>query len=543
MIDLSPDHLMHLKPEDMEGLYRECEARVQAEIDRHEAFSTEVEAFAFLRDHLPSGRLLLYGAKLHSMRLLPALEEVEGVTILGLIDQRHVVIKEVMGYPVYGPDDVGRIDFDAILVANPRFETEMVAALVQRGVSTSKILTLYSNSEYRVQSRRRFEDSLDLASLRNVEFVIFDGMSGVLSTEELSRCFPPDTTILLRHYHTRPSLVYRTLEVMRPLAHLQHVLKEINPRLVYVRSQYAEHIWTCLARMTLPNTPIVHEVLDYAVLNVTSTIVEHGHLTEDEVRTIRLTELYSLRYASLGLSKWKGPVFNHVLELTAAHYKLLYPWLLPKGVPKSPPPEPPIRLAYAGQFWPSAKQAIFRGEWDYWPLFQEWAVSGAFSIDIFNSVHHFESQDDYFAEFIEGARSDRGLCYHRAYSYTQMILKLRSYHYGLLCTLAPDSRNLGRGESIPARLTGYLNAGIPVVVDDGLSLIADWIQEFHAGVVVPRGNLDAVITAVLNAHKEYPRLREGAHRLHQHMCRENANAIDQLKNLIRASGREKASKD
>ena len=78
-------------------------------------------------------------------------------------------------------------------------------------------------------------------------------------------------------------------------------------------------------------------------------------------------------------------------------------------------------------------------------------------------------------------------------------------------------------------MTGYLNAGLPVVLDDGQLLMARLVSDFNAGVVLPRRDMDCFVAGLLAAHEDAMALRAGARRLHAHMMAANRRAIEAVR--------------
>jgi hypothetical protein len=210
----------------------------------------------------------------------------------------------------------------------------------------------------------------------------------------------------------------------------------------------------------------------------------------------------------------------------------VYPWLLEQMEPVASRPRPPgaatIRTVYAGQLYPPGSPKTLEREWNFLPLFLHLVRSGRITVDAFNSIHQSIASNEEYVAYTQAAEAYPGFRYHRALSYRQTVAKVAEFDYGFMYNDDPSENNLSRTESIAARMTGYFNAGLPVVLDDGFTLMARLVRQFGAGVVLPRRDIDGLVPALLGAHEHAAALRDGVTRLHNHMTKSNRRVLEAL---------------
>ncbi|MFX5937854.1 hypothetical protein ABTE71_21085, partial [Acinetobacter baumannii] len=71
----------------------------------------------------------------------------------------------------------------------------------------------------------------------------------------------------------------------------------------------------------------------------------------------------------------------------------------------------------------------------------------------------------------------------------------------------------------PMRFTGYIQAGLPVIISRPWGLCIDLVEQFGA-VIVLQGDSDEELAAAFGA-LDHARLRAGVSRLHTHMLSSN----------------------
>ncbi len=536
MINLDPHNLRNLGRADFEATAGTLRERLAAKVEAARAPRNLALAFEFLGRRLPAGRCLIHGAGEHSRLLIPALDELDRVSVAAVIDRQHAAIGDCCGHPVVSLQAGLELEHDFILVANFLHETGMIRELVEAGVPRERIFALYSNPDYLAHAYDRVLAELCLGLPAQSEFVILNDHPGVFDTRALTRFLPPERTVLLQDFPRAPNLFYRTVDTQYSLQLMVDLLRRLRPRIIYVRTFIPCEFLACLARTACPEAKVIHEILDLALLTPDAQLVETGCLSAYDLETARLAELDSFMHSALVLTKRGGPVFGHLLEATGASFRFVFPWLTAFQGADRPagPPAQPIRIVYAGQLYPAAMQTVLKGEWNYYPLFRTLAEGGHCTIDIFNSLHKSVHDDARFREFMDEPAPGGRIAYHRAVAFAQVAGELARFDYGFTYTEYPNDQNIDRAESISARATGYANSGVPMIIDDGLVLMAELIQRFDAGIVLPRYAAGRLGPALLAAHPRHPELRAGMRRLHAHMTEVNEQVIRDLQDLVGA---------
>jgi hypothetical protein len=356
--------------------------------------------------------------------------------------------------------------------------------------------------------------------------VILEGTpGGLFYSSDLLAQLPPDETVVLAYPHPyAPSLYYPSYDTSHSLGLLVGLLKVIRPEVIFVRTQFTTHFLAHLARMTVPEAKLIHEFHDFALVHPVDALVQVCG-SEDELEMVRLAELDCLTCGDPILSKYGGPELEHLIAITNAHHHHVFPYLIREVQSVPEPPAEPIRVIYTGQLYPPGQPPLLKTEWNYLPLFLRLAQTGKFMVEAYNSVHTLPSEDNRFRAFWDAANEHPAFAYHRALGYRSTISRLATAHWGFLYNDAPRPDNLSRQVAIAARLTGYLNAGLPVVIDDHHTRMAALVRDFGAGIVHPIGDAEGLVSALLSAHARLDDYRAGARRLHAHMVESNDRAL------------------
>jgi|GEM_PF-4749996 len=532
MIDLSPKNLLAIESRDLSGVSAELAKRLEAKIAQFAAPRDRLLAFEFIGKLGPLGSVLVYGAGAHSAELAPLLEDSPGTTVVGFIDRRWEAIGEFLGYEVIAPNQVPTRIFDHVLVANEVSEIEMAKLLLDLGVQPEKIVRVYTNPGYVRLALDTWNRTLAARMPERAKFVILQGAGGGLfyGSGLVDHLPPAETVVISYPCSYARTLFYREFETNHSLGLVIDLLRRMQPSVIYVRTQFTTHFLAHLARVTVPGAKIIHEFHDIALVHPCDCLVDQVCGSEQELETLRLAELDSLVNSDAVLSKYGGPEIEHLIDVTGANHALVYPYMLPiLQKPKTAASASDrIRVVYAGQLYPPGQPRLLKTEWNYLPLFIHLVRTGRFTVDAFNSVHTLTLDNEKYGVYLETAREEPAFTYHRALGYRRAVERMSEFDWGFLYNDAPRVDNLSRGVAIAARLTGYLNAGLPVVIDDGHPLMAGLLREFSAGIVHPRYDIDGLVPALLAAHERVDEFREGARRLHAYMIESNARALEKI---------------
>ena len=530
MIDLTPEHLFNLAPRDLTGVAAELGRRVEEKAAHFAAPRDRALAFEFLGWRGPLGRVFVYGAGAHSTYLVPALEDAPGTRVVGLVDRNWKAIGSFQGYEVIGPEQLPARSFDHVLVASEVSEAEMVENLLALGLEPDRILRVYTHPDYVSRALDLEFRALAPRLPERARCVILEGTpGGLFYSSELLRHLPPEETVVISYPHPySQNLYYRSCDARHSLGLVSALLRRLRPEVVYLRTQFTTHFLAHLARTTLPDARIVHEFHDFALVTPSDALVSQVCGSERELETVRLAELDSLAHSDVVLSKYGGPAIDHLMAITGARHIGVFPYLRPREATPVLPDGGPIRVVYAGQLYPPGQPPLLKTEWNYLPLFLRLADSGRFAVAAYNSVHRLPSEDATFRAFHEAASTHPGFSYHRALGYRPTVERMAGFHWGFLYNDAPRLDNLSRQVAIAARLTGYLNAGLPVVVDAHHLLMAELVQRFGAGFVHPLDDPEGLVPALLSAHEHHADYRQGAWRLHAHLLESNRRALQEV---------------
>lgn len=489
----------------------------------------------YLEEHLPPGRCWVYGAGTHTDAILDILETREAVHLMGFVDRNAAQIGSFRGYETITAAELAHRDFDFILVGHLHYEEEFVQGLLETGVPGHKIVRVYGNPVYAEQGLRSFTERLMRDVPPNVNCVIISGRNLVVSDAELVAVLPPERTVVLYFGpdgHYRES-VYPILDLRRSLSLMQAVLSRLSPDIVYLRTFFDDDCHTHIVRTLLPQAILIHEMFDISIVFPDEILFRWNKWSEDKLTTMRLAEHQSFRSSDLVVSKRGGECWERV---TAPFDTPCITVFSRASVPKdgglkdhgkAPPTDGAARIVYAGCL--PADQQHLDGYYNLYPLFENLTADGDIKVDIFNGEHFSATHDDEFAEFL--ARNDGGrIRYHRALPYDRLVDTLASFHFGWLYNERSAVYIHDAAVTLPGRFTGYISAGVPVIVDDEFDYVASLVRRFNAGIVVPDGRTAMIPQMIRGA--DHGLLREGVRALRSFMIDHNRQMFDRLRRFV-----------
>lgn len=482
-------------------------------------------ACRFLIDELGEETVLLYGAGTHSAALLAT---PVGPRVSAIIDREGRDGLTFHGLPVLSPAQAAAAP-GRIAVAHPLWEPDMCAALADAGVVAARILKVYSNPRF---AARVLADAYAHVAERiprpvhNV--VIGSGRWAVVSDVELSHALPPTSTVKLHFDFSEPflpSLFYDTIDMSKSLALLEYSLRRLDPKVIYLRTQILTTFVVHTVRKISPGARLVHEPYDFASLMTDDVLQDWLNHGPEAVELCRLAELYSIKNSDLLVSKRSGALWNAALGPGDAPYRCYY-----GGMPNTPSPAPfaahrPVRIIYAGILPRPEHIGRHRSDYSFLPVLEELGRARVCEVALYNFLHQGTEADEVYARYLE-RYAEGPMRYHRALPYDELLRVASAFDYGWLYCPMDGPGTLDRRSVVGQRFTGYIFAGLPVVIDDGWHAMCELVREYGAGIIVP-GNRPDLLAAEIGRH-DHAALQAGVRRLRAAMMTHNASVLDDI---------------
>lgn len=535
-LDTSPRELF---PED---LWREVGfpdtgaalAQVPDAVSRIERFHGARRDPALLQafvEQLPAGRILVHGTGTHSDILLPLIRARRGLEAIGFVDRRAETLGEVAGLPVLSPAEAARSPADYILLSHTSYEMEMGESLLDAGVAPARIVPIYAHSRYRALADQRAGGDLErlwskLGGRPIDTVVVTCSPTVVVGDHDLAAVADPARTLQIyvgREDGTALESPFETVSVAESLDLLKALLLRLRPVNVYVRSILYKNFLGMLIRHWLPQAVIAQEFYDYAACWPDADLTALFGLSATSIRLLRLSEFYSSQSMDLVLSKRGGAGWGRVQARCAAPYRLHYP-----VVREMRGGEPPAGMddgggrgadfVYAGFLPAPSFLRHYTSAYNFLPILTALCAAGGWTADIYNSAHVAGAGDAVYADYLRDY-ADGPVRYRRRLPYETLLETIGRSGYGWLAD-HHSGFYVDRHVGICNRWTGYLSAGLPVVLDAGWTLMADLVRRFDAGLV-PESLDTATLLPLLQA-ADHQRLAQGARRLRSHLLAHNA---------------------
>ncbi|GLR80802.1 hypothetical protein GCM10007856_34820 [Azospirillum oryzae] len=515
--------------EDLNGL----DAHVHRTVTAQWAPRDEAAALDFVRDHLPGGRIMIYGAGTHTARLLDVLADRPDVTVLAVLDRNASGTGTFRSHPLLPPLAARQADVDHVVVAHPVWELDMVEALLRHGVPLERLFQVYSSPAYLarvlIRSVATALATLD-GGIRNL--VIGPAKWSIVSDAELAEALPPDQTVKLHFDPTDPfvaSRTYRTIDLRHSYALLDAVIRHVRPATIYLRTHVGSNLLGYVIRRMAPQARLIHELYDFASLLSDQMLFGWMERSPEAVAACRATERHSMRHSDLIVSKRAGPSWQPFLERFTAPYRVFYAGKAAQP-PSRPPPSPgrPIRILYAGILPRPELLDVSLCDYNFLPLLEALAATGRFEIALYNYLHEGSAMDYLFSGYLERF-STPALRYHRCVAYEALVELAGQFDYGWLYRDATQEDNPDARIIVGQRFTGYVFAGLPQILDEGWESMADLVRRHGAGLVVSHADqhrLADIITAA-----DHAALAAGAQHLREAMIEHNQAVLHDIAGL------------
>lgn len=486
----------------------------------------------YVRERMPGGRLYLYGAGTHTRRMLDLLTQRPDIQVLGVIDRQAREIDVFVNLPVIAPEALPGRDFDYVVIGHASCEPEMRRRLLALGVPATRILTIYGDPALRRAAGPWIENRLAGLAGRRMDALIVNCASTALITDAaLSAILPPDRTLGV--YVGRPGYapdtgVFPAIDLAESLDALRRVIAITQPKVIVVRAIIYKNFLGMAIKHWFPDLPVICEMYDYSVLWRDDDIEMLFGMDADSRRLMHASELVISQQAALCVSKRGGALWSRVQARCATPYEMVFPLACEPpaasgsasgtGRPRSPD------IVYAGFLPSSSFLARFRNGYTFLPALEAVCRIGGLSGEIYNVAHAGSAEDVVFADYLENY-ADGPMRYFRRAPYPELLARMSGAGYGWLCdvqTAFQPDREVG----VCNRWTGYVSAGLPVLLGAGWRFMADLARRFDAAIIVDDLTPEHLVALIRNADR--PRLQAGAVRLRAHMLEHNRRAMGTL---------------
>lgn len=521
--------------EDLIGL----DAHVHQAVTAQWAPRDEQAALRFVQDHLPAGRIMIYGAGTHTARLLDVLASRVDITILAVLDRNASGTGTFCRHPLQPPRSALQADVDHVVVAHPVWEMDMVEALLRHGVPLDRLFQVYSSPAYLAQV---LAPSIDTAlaaldgGIRNL--VIGSAKWGIVSDAELAEALPPGQTAKLHFDPTDPfvaSRTYRTVDLRHSYGLLDAVIRHVRPATIYLRTHVGSNLLGYVIRRMAPQARLIHELYDFASLLSDQMLFGWMERSPEAIAACRAAEQHSMHHSDLIVSKRAGPSWQPFLERFTAPYRIFYAGQAPQPPSRLPPsPGRPIRILYAGILPRPELLDVSLCDYNFLPLLEALAATGRFEIALYNYLHEGSAMDHLFRGYMERFSSP-ALRYHRCVAYEALIELTGQFDYGWLYRDATQEDNPDARIIVGQRFTGYVFAGLPQILDEGWESMADLVRRYGAGLVVSHADRNRLADIITTA--DHTALVAGAKRLRSAMIEHNRTVLDDIAGLAASTER------
>lgn len=295
------------------------------------------------------------------------------------------------------------------------------------------------------------------------------------------------------------------------LEKLDEIIYRSPPVYIYLQ---AHGRWIFLFRRIRalnPGMTIVHEVYDWMeqFIGDRRKFIENGVFDEEQILSIVSDEAYTRQHSDLLIYKDGGSWIEKRATNANARTLKLYPcppyrWM---RAPKISSRSNILRLVYAGQVMNNRAPPEIFGDLNYLHLIKELTLQGA-ELTIFNSVYSSrELSKDLFREYYIEMHKNPRFIFRDGIEMPRIISALHGvYDYGLV--LFDFDQNTAVGdkhikETMASKIFTYLSAGLPVVVSEELSNMANFVRENGIGIVVGKDDQKNLISNLrsIDAHR------------------------------------------
>lgn len=481
-------------------------------------------AASFLRERLPGGRWLVYGAGTHTSVILEALERFPRIQVAGVVDRLGERLGQFCGYDVISPEDLGDVAYDGILLSHGSYEDEMRERLAAAGVPAERVAGIYADPAFHRLAAptiaRRIEG---FAGRRFDVLLVRTSPLSVISGAALASVLPPERTLQVymgRGGSEEAEGFFETVNLDESLTALAALIRQTRPRAVLIQCVIYKNYLSYWLKARFPEVAVIHEPYDMAVWWRDHDLQALFGLTPRTIARLRLSERAASQTCDLVVSKRGGPLWDRLVGDCAAPHRLFFPMACePVAAPGDAGPGDGLAggLVYAGFLPVPAFLDGFKNGYDFLDVMERVCRATGMTAELYNSSHLGPGADRMYASYLERYR-DGPVVYRRRLPYAALIERMGAFAFGWLCDVVREFQ-ADRHGGVCNRWTGYVSAGLPPLLDAEWRLMADLTTQYGAGVVVERTDSAAIATAVAKA--DLPALRAGCRRLRRHLLDHN----------------------
>lgn len=506
-------------------------ALMEALLKEHGAPRCRKALARFVTEKLPSGPLHIHGCGTHSRLLLALLAENRpDIAVRGMLDRLATEGARFAGMPVERPENL-MLEGDAkILVAHTSFEGEMVRSLLAAGIPADRIITIYSSQAF-AEVVDDVLPEIPFSRTGRPRFMIVSCSTvGIVSDEHLRTVFPPEQTIYVhmgRQDCFIPHPHYPSIDLLESIDNLIETIRQVNPDVIYVRPIIYKNFLPSLIKYFCSDAKVIGEYYDFNFLWKENDLIKLFGLDKASISAIKSSEYIATKILDHIISKRGGSEWQLLTSGWKVNPGVYFP-LVSDTSEDIQEDHFDFDFAYAG-FLPSPKfLQQFDAGYNFLSDLQALCQNHGFKAIIYNSGHTDESFEESFAGYYEMFPGDP-IAYKGRIPYADLMAHLQRVRYGWLCehqTSFQGDRHVG----ICNRWTGYVSAGIPVLMDAGWHFMGDLVRRFEAGLIVDTFTPDAIAMAIRAADHE--QLREGVKVLRRHLIEQNDATMTKLAEAV-----------
>ena len=460
----------------------------------------------FLSSNLPAGTYYLYGAGTQSRQVREILEGQNDIQIEGFIDQHALKLGGIDGLPVYAVDEyLERLvrDIQGIIVCHATREPEMINCLHQCGIDEKLIWPVYTSNAIRPISEKRIvellEENADLFS-KKIDVVAISTLAhqySVVSIEQLVELAGNKKVLHLSFGRPEFSvsdprsfsdLQIETLNLSLSVRFLETILEKVHPStIVATLSPHSDgEFLPVFLEKRHPQAMKLYQFYDMAGLFRSDRLkTSHGY-SDEYIALARLGDFTACTSKALVISKNGGDLWDRLAATFTADSVSYFPGLDDSVCDQHSVETDVIKVVFAGSMsgWRDEREAPEHTDLNYMDYFQYLEADPAISLDMYNVAHVDETSDAAFSVYLQkfGDHNAR-VRYFRRVAQQTLIERMAHYDIGwLLChNDTPDFYQPISKVAMANKMTAYLQAGLPIVMDKSYRFMSQLIEDSGAG--------------------------------------------------------------